>query len=169
MPKTRVFSENEKHKILSLYAQGVPIKHIGKEMCSTYNTIKKFLKNLGVYKDNPDKLLYRKKCCICGKLFWSYSSRSRYCNDPCGSQYDKSTTSFMGCMRYHYVKIMRCDLWKIIKSNPKKAIKIRDKMIKEEGEEFTKLIFGKMFETDDFEEMMKIYEKYEDVFNEDDK
>jgi len=166
MPKKTHFTLDEKQEILSLYAQGKSITYIGKKLGYHFVVIKKFLKDLQVYKSSKHEIIfYKNKCSICGKAFWSINSKRLYCYNPCDCRYKKDTKSYEKSINYHYLKVIRSDFWKLVKSNPSKALKYRQNIIDEEGEEFADFVLGEIIKSEEFKHLMLIHDKYKKVFS----
>lgn len=166
MVKKRVFSEDQIQKIISMYAQGEPLKKIGREFNTSYKIIKKLLDKFGVFKPQHKQILYRKRCDICKKPFWAYDYRRKYCYNPCNSNYKVGNKSYYKSLNYHYLRVLRTQIWRMVKSNPTQVLDLKEEIIEEEGEEFADLVFGNILESKEFKKLMGLYKKYECVFNE---
>jgi len=164
MPKEKIFNNEEKSDIISLYAQGKPIKHIARKYHCCDLTIKRFLESFGIYKKGL--IFYRHKCPICGNIFWTSNKTAIYCNNPCTGNYVDGSSAQEKSLRYLYIRAIRKDFWHVLKSNPKRALKIEKQMEKEDGKDFKDMVLDGITKTEEFDEMMNIYNKYKKCFGE---
>jgi len=158
-----ILTDKTKKDIVSMYAQGVSIRDIARKHKFSVTFIKNTLKKMGFYRKGLK--FYKKKCILCGNTYWTVSVKSKYCNNPCTSSYVDGSKSQDNCFKYHIIKVIRTEFWRLLKSNPKKAFEVEKQMEKEEGKEFRDMVLDGITESGDFNRMMDIYNKYEMVFN----
>jgi len=163
LAKHRTFTEEEKKDILSMYAKGCSIRQIFRKYKSSHTAIKKLLVETGAFK-KYGSYIYQKKCILCGKIFYTFSLRQKYCYEPCNTNYNPDTMCQYKSERYYYIKTIRKEIWAILKSNPEKIVYLKNEMEKEEGKEFADMVFGKILESDEFKKMKQIQEKYSEIY-----
>ena len=96
-------------------------------------------------------------CARCGKRYKRKNAKQWYCRNPC----TMSAKREFGVYKWALLRIMRSDIAKLARSSPPKALKLERKMRRQEGDEFTDLVFSDILKTEEFHNMKKIYNRYE--------
>jgi hypothetical protein len=103
-------------------------------------------------------------CPICKKRFTKNTPTQIYCKDSCKQKaYQKKPRKYSKkdierYYLYNQVRWLRKELYDLIKSNPYEALRLRKKMIEEEGEEFTEWAVGKVFKDPFFKKMKDAFD-----------
>jgi len=154
LDKKCVFSEKEKEYIKTKYLEGTSLEKLAKKFECCGATIRKKLKEMQIIK--------KQKCIICGKSFLAKSVSQKYCHHPCDYR-DSERRRGVG-LRYDYIKAIRRDFYRLIKSNPEKALLLQKQMEKEEGKKFRDMALDGITQKDEFKKMDKTYKKYKHLW-----
>ena len=149
-------TKEEIDEITKLFLYGESMNFLALKFKKGKQTIKDILNQQGL----TAKSLRIKSCANCGNLFLTNNPTRLYCHNPCDGRYDREAN-----VRFWAVRILRSHLAQLIKSNPDSARRLKQEMIKEEGQEYADLIFGKLLNSQLITDMSEVYDKYKHLWS----
>lgn len=176
MPRKIELKEEEIELMRYLYKEKCwSIRRISKVLDISRTTIRnKIKKHIGLDR----RYAGFGQCPICKTRFGKDVHGQVYCSDSCqkiGAEEKRrawedrqySVEKYKKYLKYISIVEIRKEFWRLIKSNPKKALAYYQEMKKEEGEEFTMMTLGTIINSNTFKEMSAVYQKFQTVFEAD--
>lgn len=167
----RVLGDKEK-KRLELYNQGLNDSEIGREIgCERY-TITYWRRAHGLspnfrVKKNMPLILQQKICPVCKNEFTKRAPNQIYCCPECrevAEQASSRQNGFEYTIKHNAIASLRRSYYKLLSSNPAKALEMKKIMEEEEGPEFTALaldgIVEQEFSKPEVQRKYKLVKKY---------
>lgn len=149
-------TKEEIEEITKLFLSGKSKRFIATKFNRSTHTIRKILNPQGLTSES----IIVKTCPNCGKKFLSSDTKQIYCHNPCLCMYDRESN-----VRFCVVRILRSDITRLIKSNPDAVLKLRQDMIREEGQKYTDMIFGNLLESQLAKDTIQAYDKYKHLWS----